>query len=252
MTANETTSPLLRLPRELRDDIWELVLTPSEPEDPGDDLVHLADAPERSKALLLTCRSVFKEVYRFYPQDCNDYWTSTYFLLVDDGWSDPKTLKATVQQIEALDEADVNKISRLVLLHPPTSDSCSFNKGIWHWNSHLCDLFNKDLCPPDHANCGSDRTWLSGYCCCPAQAIVVKNSARPMVEARRGVIIWKYEDFWDSAGHRIHWVGVGMILDEELREYATRTVGWGKLTKREIVAMMWSYSKKRLSMIDCR
>ncbi|KAK4555889.1 hypothetical protein LTR86_007109 [Recurvomyces mirabilis] len=74
------TCRLLELPAELRNHIYELVLTGNDT-DTGDGVVDLFLAKPPTIDLLLVCREIFTEACQFHIAGCKRYWQITTFAL---------------------------------------------------------------------------------------------------------------------------------------------------------------------------
>lgn len=66
--------PIKTIPAEMRNRIYELVLT-SQSESTAK--VELLEAEPPSKALLLTCRQFYEEAKQMHQVQCREYWSST-------------------------------------------------------------------------------------------------------------------------------------------------------------------------------
>lgn len=72
--AQKEACRLRGLPAELRNDIYELALSPNETEG-----VELQEASPPSKSLLLSCRQIYDEAASLQRQAYRQYWETTMF-----------------------------------------------------------------------------------------------------------------------------------------------------------------------------
>ncbi|WMI39076.1 uncharacterized protein CLAFUR5_20366 [Fulvia fulva] len=97
---DESQCKLFILPAELRNQIYELVLMPSEIKDSID----LPQAAPPSGPLIMTCRRIYHEAGAMYRRVNRDYWTTTHFTMQNTKAEagDPKGMDAIDAMTETL------------------------------------------------------------------------------------------------------------------------------------------------------
>ena len=129
-------SPLLTLPPELRNSIWEMAFTSNSMGSPvcHHANVDLLDAQGPDKALLLTCRQTYKESRGMYALARSRFWQETRFSLRCGDSTGLKAFAEFCDRLDAVDEEAVGRINHLTICR--SNDACNvpsleLNNRLW-------------------------------------------------------------------------------------------------------------------------
>ena len=142
------TSPLLALPGELRNEIWELVVFQDSAKQ-----VELYEGYAklyRSRSILLCCHQMKKEAEGFARLAKDRFLGDTELILyVPPSTSSNEYLEPMFQRLKALKDDDVTDIKKLTLSPPNTQvilPFCTFRKGSWYCIYYPAHLWTPRPC----------------------------------------------------------------------------------------------------------
>ena len=119
--ATQTTDScrLLNLPPELRNDIYELAFTFS-----CESHVDVPQPMLPSKALLLTCRQIYREAADLYKASFRHFWTTSKFVVED------ATRALALDHVSQLNERNIEHVKDIVV-YSGEDISLTLQNGIW-------------------------------------------------------------------------------------------------------------------------
>ena len=225
---HKEASRLVSLPAELRIAIWEFAVSPGDCRD-KDGAVDLLTATPPDGALLLTCHGIYDETQSIYSQA--RYRSSTQFYLNVD---DPD---CTYDNIERLNDTMIGQINHLSIKSKVPCTNI-FNNGFWRSSGSAATrcfpqgsvLAAESLLAPVHTDDDGDEDY-------------------PLVEVEFEIDrrLHLPDGVWETMRGEFRGYNIGFIdmmpadISVEDAAWVKEKVGWLKLSKREIVGMLYWY-----------